>query len=61
MINRVEFKRGTKEAATQAACAGNARRYTENMGVHVSIAGEMMTRIICFDHIKIATPLLPNQ
>ena len=52
MIRRVQFIRRTKEAATQAACAGNSRGY---MGTHGSITGKTMTRIICFDHITTAT------
>jgi len=32
MIRRVQFIRRTKEAATQAACAGNARRYYSEYG-----------------------------
>ena len=32
MIRRVRFKRRTKEAATQAACAGNTRGYHSEYG-----------------------------
>jgi len=32
MIRQVQFIRRTKEAATQAACAGNARRYHSEYG-----------------------------
>ena len=46
MIRRVQFIRRTKEAATQAACAGNTRGYHSIMGIHGSIIGKMMTRII---------------
>ena len=50
MIRRIQVIRRTKEAATQAACAG----------IHGSIAGKMMTRIICFDHTTTVTTPLPN-
>ena len=51
MIRRVHFIiRRTKGAATQATYAGNARGYYSECGTNVSIIGEMMTRIICFDH-----------
>ena len=41
MIRRVQFTRRTKEAATQAACAGNTRgSHSEYMGVHGSITGK---------------------
>ena len=32
----------------------------QNMGIHCSITGKTMARIICFDHITTATPPLPN-
>jgi len=32
----------------------------QNMGIHGSITGKMMTRIICFDHITTDTTPLPN-
>jgi len=50
-----------KGTATQAACVGNARGYNQNMGIHGSITGKMMARIICFDHTTTATTPLPNQ
>jgi len=41
MIRRVQFRRGTKEAATQAACAGNMRGYpSEYMGLYGSITDD---------------------
>jgi len=33
---------------------------TQNMGIHGSITGKTMMRIICFDHITTATTPLPN-
>ena len=60
MIRRVQFIRRTKESATQAACAGNTIRYDSEYGIHGSIAGETMMRIICFDHITTATTPLPD-
>ena len=33
----------------------------QNMGIHGSITGKTMTRIICFDHITTATTPLPNR
>jgi len=33
----------------------------KNMGIHGSITGKMITRIICFDYITTATTPLPNQ
>jgi len=56
VIRRVQFIRRTKEAATQAACAGNNMKYHSDMGTHGSITGKMMTR---FYHITTdITPLL---
>jgi len=57
MIRWVQFIRRTKEAATQAACAGNTN---PNMGIHSSMTGNPMMRIISFDHITTATTPLPN-
>ncbi len=59
MIHRVLFIRRTKEDATQAACAGNTRRYDSEYGIYGSIAGETMMRIRCFDHITTATISTP--
>ena len=53
MIRRLQFIRRTKEAATQAACAGNARGYHSEYGNSWFNNRETMTRIICFDHIII--------
>lgn len=33
----------------------------QNMGIHGSIAGKIMTRIICFDFITTATTPILNQ
>ena len=33
----------------------------QNMGIHGSITGKAMMRIICFDHITTATTPLPNR
>ncbi len=52
--------RRTKEAATQAACAGNTRGI-QNMGIHGSITGKTVMRIICFDHITTATTLSDEE
>ncbi len=32
----------------------------QNMGIHGSITGKTIMRIICFDHITTATTPLPN-
>ncbi len=59
MIHRVQFIRRTKEAATQAACAGKPEDTIQNMGIHDSITEKTMMCIICFDHITTASiPLL---
>ncbi len=61
MIRRVQFiRRRIKEAATQAACAGNIKGYHSKYGNSCSITGKTMMRIICFDHITFATTPLPN-
>ena len=60
MIRRVQFIRRTKEAATQAAYAGNTRGYHSDYG-YGSITGKTMMRIIYFDHITTATTPLPNR
>jgi len=60
MIRRVQFIRRTKEAATQAACAGNSRGYHSEYGNSWFNKGKTMMRIIYFDHITTATIPLPN-
>ena len=60
MIRRVQFIRKTKEAATQAAYAGIPEDTIQNMGIHGSITGKTIKRIICFDHITTTTTPLPN-
>ena len=60
MIRRDQFIRRTKEAATQAACAAIPEDTIQNMGIHGSITGQTMTRIICFDRITTATTRLSN-
>jgi len=61
LIRRVQFKRRRKEAATQQLVLEMPEDIIQNIGVHGSITGKMMTCIICFDHIAIATTHLPNQ
>ena len=60
MIRRIQFIRRTKEAATQAACVGNARGYHSEYGNSWFNNRKIMTCIICFDHITTATTPLPN-
>ena len=60
MIRRVLLMRRTKEIATQAACAGNTSGYHSEYGNSYFSNREMMTRIICFDHIISATTPLPK-
>ena len=59
-VRRVQCLRRTKEAAIQAACAGNNEDTIQNMEIHGSITGKTMMRIICFDHITTATTPLPH-
>ena len=61
MIRRVQFIRRTKEAATQAACAGNTRGYHSGYGNSWFNNRENDDAIICFDHITTATTPLPNR
>ena len=61
MICRVQFIRRTKEAATQAACAGNTRGYHSEYGNSWFNNRENDDAYyICFDHITTATTPLPN-
>ena len=60
MIRRIQFIRRTKEAANQAACAGNTRGYHSEYGNSWFNNRKTMMRIICFDHITTATTPLPN-
>jgi len=57
MIRRVQFIRRTKEAASQHALE-MPEDIIQKMGIHGSITGKMMARIICFDHTTTATTLL---
>jgi len=60
MIRRVQIIRRTKEAATHCM-RWKCQRISFKLKIHGSVTGKMMTRIICFDQITIATTPLPNQ
>jgi len=62
MKRRIQFIRRTKEAATQAACAGNTRGYhSEHGNLWFNNRENDDAYYICFDHITSATTPLPNR
>ena len=67
IVSQSEFTSSAVYLVTPAT--PDARRQTknaspedtiQNMGIHGSITGKTMMRIICFDHITTATTPLPN-
>jgi len=63
MIRRLQFirKRQKLLLSQRVMVMSGARDISRNMGAHGSITWKIMTRVICFNYITIATTPLPNQ